>query len=127
VENVKKFYDALATDSAMQERAKALNDEKPEGEEAVLAAIVAFAEKEGYTFTAEELAAYTEENSKGELREDELEMVAGGGEPCVCVVGGHGGGEYGECGCIVYGNGYTRVDGDERFCFCFYGGGGDEM
>jgi hypothetical protein len=77
MDNVKKFYEALAKDTAMQERAKPLFGEKPEIDDAALDALVEFAAKEGYSFTADEARAYIKEDS-GELSDDQLEAVAGG-------------------------------------------------
>jgi predicted ribosomally synthesized peptide with nif11-like leader len=75
MENAKKFYEALARDTAMQERAKKLIDEKQKqaNDEAAQAAIVNFAAKEGYSCTAAELMDYSRE-----LSEDSLSEVAGG-------------------------------------------------
>jgi predicted ribosomally synthesized peptide with nif11-like leader len=82
MENAKKFYEALTKDPAMQERAKNLVGEKPANEEAALAAIVEFAAKEGYSFTADKARAYITERkaeaAKGEMSDEELANVAGG-------------------------------------------------
>ena len=66
MENVKKFYDALSKDSAMQERAKALDGKDK-------AAIVAFAKAEGYDFSLDDLEAYAKP-----LADDVMETAAGG-------------------------------------------------
>jgi predicted ribosomally synthesized peptide with nif11-like leader len=91
MENVKKFYETLAADTEMQERAKTLNDSKPDNEEAILTAIIGFAAKEGYTLTANEIKAYHEANAKIELPDDELDAAAGGeGLSCICTQTGTG-------------------------------------
>jgi hypothetical protein len=99
MENVKKFYEALAKDEAMKSRANALNakykGKKPSAAE-VLAETAAFAKTEGYEFTADELKAYL-----SELSDESLENVAGGraggGET------GFGTAEFGGCGCVCAG------------------------
>jgi predicted ribosomally synthesized peptide with nif11-like leader len=62
--NVTEFYEAFSKDEAMRKRANE--------------AIVAFAKKEGYSFTEEELKDSI--NGK-ELSEETLKAVAGGGGP----------------------------------------------
>jgi predicted ribosomally synthesized peptide with nif11-like leader len=96
---ITEFYEALSTDEAMQERAKALGCADETSKRDAAEAVIAFAEGEGYTFSAEELQDFV--NSK-ELSADELEAVAAGrdgcfligvsrandGNTCVCVLGG---------------------------------------
>jgi len=104
MEKVKQFYEALANDEKMKEKAMELN-KKHSGEQpdevAVTAEIIAFAAAEGYVFTAEEYAAFVQHLKSGstELSDDELESVAGGffahkdfpcWNNCLCVVGGAG-------------------------------------
>jgi predicted ribosomally synthesized peptide with nif11-like leader len=72
---VTEFYEAYSKDEAMQERASALKGSGEEGGKIAVEAIVAFAKREGYSFTAEELEDSI--NSK-ELSEEELKAVAGG-------------------------------------------------
>ena len=85
MENIKKFYDALSNDKALQERANALvkRDDKPdettppfghpskEGKDK--AAVVAFANAEGYDFSLAELEACAQP-----LADDVMDAVAGG-------------------------------------------------
>ena len=121
MENVKNFYDELASSDALKEKAAKLNEKYNEAEkadeEAITAAIIAFAASEGYNFTAEELAAYTKTAGKPvqqELSQDELEAVAGGSNACrVC---------FGTCFCVVGGGG-THQD-PHWVCACVAGGGG---
>jgi predicted ribosomally synthesized peptide with nif11-like leader len=68
---VNEFYKAMADDAALRERANAVTA-NPTAED-----IVSFAKKEGYDFTAGELAEY-QEAAVGELEDGELENVAGG-------------------------------------------------
>ncbi|MEL7622574.1 MAG: Nif11-like leader peptide family RiPP precursor [Clostridiales bacterium] len=121
MENIKKFYEALAQDKAMQERAKVLNDTKPGEEAEAFAAIVAFAAQEGYSFTTAELAEYNKAQSK-ELSDDELEAVAGGAT-CVCVFVGSGGNGL-MCACVVGGVGDNKTK--KTVCVCPIGGGGTD-
>jgi len=119
MDNVKKFYEALAKDEAMQKRAKALNEHKPADEAAVRDTLIAFAAKEGYAFTADEAQAYIAESAKGELNDEQLEAVAGGKMvTCACALGG---GSV-NCGCVAMGSGNGNIGGD--VCFCVVGGGG---
>jgi predicted ribosomally synthesized peptide with nif11-like leader len=135
MENVKKFYDALANDDALRERANALNekykDAKPE-EAALTADLIAFAKAEGYSFTAEDLKTYV--NSVPQpLDDDELEAVAGGASSdtggCGCAFGGGGGGKMDNddtwgCACVIYGQGGDAKN-DHCICFCFLAGVGN--
>ena len=136
MEKVKQFYEALADDAGMKERAAKLSEaggEQPD-KAAATAAILAFAKAEGYDFTAEELAAYAEALPKPqgatELTDDEMNAVAGGGASgpnysrcwdgwCYCTVAGSGkhtgSNTYNASpGCST--GGYT--------CACVIGGGG---
>ena len=134
MENVKKFYDALSNDKAMQDRAIALNKEgettppfghpSKEGnnEAAVKAAIVAFAQAEGYTFTEAELDAYAKQAKP--LADESLDAAAGGDAGCGCVGAGGGGGTDKDgntfvCACVVAGAGGADTDGGENgVCLC---------
>jgi len=142
MENVKKFYEALASSEALKEKAAKLNEKYNEtekmDEEAVTADIIAFAASEGYSFTAEELAAYGETVMKPapqELSQDELDAVAGGSGSCVecfgtcfCVVGGGGTHKdpYFVCVCVVGGAGGGRFPSNScsngRYLSCAYAG-----
>jgi len=121
MENVKKFYDELASSEALKEKAAKLNEKYNEtekmDEEAVTADIIAFAASEGYNFTAEELAAYTKtagNPAPQELSQDELNAVAGGSNSCrVC---------FGTCYCIL--GGFGKHYDPEWVCVCVLGGGG---
>ena len=121
MENVKKFYDALASSETLKEKAAKLNEKYIEAEkaneEAITADIIAFAASEGYSFTAEELAAYTKTAGKPapqELSQDELDAVAGGSDRCFKC--------FDKCLCFVGGGG-THPD-PHWVCVCVVGGGG---
>ena len=128
VENIKRFYDALAKDEALQDKFKALvkkyEGQKPdEGQfDAIYEKdLLPFAKSAGYDFTLEELKGYRDAVKPGtrQLSEEELAAVAGGG-PCVCVIIGYGSFSSGQqCGCVGYGWGQ---DGSHT-CFCTLGGG----
>ena len=124
MENVKKFYDALANDKAMQERASALNKEGEKPDEAATNAdIIAFAKAEGYDFTAAELEAYS--RMARPLMDESLDAVAGGAYSagsCLCVVGGYGKDDVTghTCGCAIVGTG--KEDEEGRYLLCAAGG-----
>ena len=71
-ESVKEFYQALENDSELQELVKSTNSS---------AEIVQIAANKGYEFTAEELETTMQEAiAEGELKEEQLELVAGAGK-----------------------------------------------
>ena len=75
----------------------------------------------GVLFTTEDFKA-----PEGELSDDELNAVAGGGG-CGCPVVGGGGGDDLTCVCIAGGTGYVRGCGGfslEGGCFCALAGAG---
>ena len=115
MENIKKFYDALSNDKAMQDRAAALNKqgEKPD-ESAAKVAIVAFAKAEGYSFTEADLDAYGKQAKP--LADEALDAAAGGDAGCGCVVAGGGGGTDSNgntfaCACVAAGMGDSKDPG----------------
>ena len=121
MENVKKFYDAISNDKAMQDRAAALNkpDEQPD-EAAAKAAIVAFAKAEGFSFTEADLEAYAAQAKP--LADEAMDTAAGGTAGCGCAGVGGGGGtdEFGEpfvCSCILTGCGMGKYKGTGG-CVC---------
>ena len=125
MENVKKFYEALATNEELKVKAAKLS-EKYEGkqpdEATIVADLVAFAKDEGYSFTAAELSTYAESVKKDaadELKDDELEVVSGG----VTVIRCPGDACWqGNCLCIMGGGGKHNTP--KITCVCVIGGGG---
>ena len=121
MENVKKFYDALANDEAMRKRAEALNEmlgSQP-GEDEIRAEMLAFAKAEGYIFTTEELDAYAKQAKP--VSDDELETVAGGEynpNNCFCVFGGGGKDPVtgNTCACVIGGVGKFDEKGNHLIC-----------
>jgi hypothetical protein len=87
METVKKFYEAFKKDKQMHERAKELNFGQPQDKETAMAALITFAAKEGYSFTAEEAEAYFANKPAGEVTDEELDGVAGAGMGDVCPKG----------------------------------------
>ena len=139
MENIKKFYDALSNDKAMQERASALNkpgettppfghpSKEGNNEAAAKAAIVAFAKAEGYDFTEADLDAYAAQAKP--LADEAMEAAAGGSAGCGCVGYGGGGGtdKNGNtfaCACMAMGAGWSNGPGAEDICYCCVVGGG---
>lgn len=138
MKNVKNFFEALASDMALQEKAMALN-EKYKGQESDAAAmeklaaeeLVSFAAEAGFPFTMEEFKAYREQsNAPQKLSDDEMDAVVGGGTGgCGCVLAGGGGGDDDEgdtfgCACVAYGQGGDAKN-DHMVCICAVGGMGD--
>ena len=107
--DVKKFYDALASDEALRERADALGEkygEENPGKAAIAADLVSFAKAEGYSFNEKELAEYASQPYP--IDDDELDAVAGGAKDtatCACVLGGGGTISGTTCACVVVGAG----------------------
>ena len=122
MENVKKFYDALANDKGLQERAAALN-EKHKGEEpcetTVKAELLSFAKSEGYEFTADEYETYSKQAKP--VSDETTELAAGGvynKNTCFCAVGGVGKDPATgiSCACVVVGGGPNDKDGKCLVC-----------
>jgi len=109
VDNVSKFYEVLAKDEQMQERAKNVNIQNTADEAAALSAFVAFAAKEGFSLTTDEVKDYLAAKSKGELNDEQLEAVAGGQSSCG-IVGTLSLG----CNCVIVGTGQGG-----SFCFIY--------
>ncbi|MCL2084298.1 MAG: Nif11-like leader peptide family RiPP precursor [Oscillospiraceae bacterium] len=109
MENVKKFYDALASDEALRGRADALSEKYGETkpDRAALAAdFISFAKAEGYDFSEKDLADYT--NQPYPLSDDELDAVSGGAKDtaaCFCTFGGGGTQNGITCACVLGGGG----------------------
>ena len=96
-ENVKAFFEALSKDEALQqalrEKEVAYTGMKEDREAVVEAVLLPVAKEAGYEFTLEELKALEKSmRPEGELSENELEDVAGGGGFCLIIGGGTQGG-----------------------------------
>jgi len=129
-ENVKLFYEAMAKDKSLQEKAKTIS-KKYEGQksddmqtdEIYQRDLIPLAKEAGYEFTLDELKEYSMEANKPTMREvseEELAGVAGGN--CVCFLGG-GGTLFGNtCACVIGGGG----SGGGRTCVCVAAGAGTE-
>ncbi len=114
-ENLKKFLELVSKDENLKQKTLAFNDMEPAD---AISAGIALAKELGIELSE---ADFAKEESGGELSDDELDAVAGGGD-CACVAGG-GGTVYDDdehfCPCIVYGQGST-------ICFCAVIGVGDD-
>lgn len=116
--NMKQFMELVSADKELGLKVSAADK----------SALILIAKEHGIELTAEDFAAPV-----GEVSDDELEAVAGGGE-CYCAVGGGGTKDnphgYAEqywdgldvCACVVAGFGYYG-NGKER-CGCAFAGGG---
>ena len=124
-ESVKLFYEALARDKALQEKSVAIGKkyagqklDEAQTNSIYQQELVPLARDAGYEFTLAELQEYGAANEKAGMREvseEELAAVAGGS--CVCVIGGSGKTDSGNCGCMFAGEGGGG-------CVCVVGGGG---
>jgi len=106
VENVKKFYEALAQDNEMQQKFTDLN-QKYQGQqmdEAKAMSVMAqeglpMAAQMGYSFTMDELKAFGEEMKQAkmgcELSDEEMQAVTGGGSCAYCLFCGFKGDDEG--------------------------------
>jgi predicted ribosomally synthesized peptide with nif11-like leader len=125
MEKVKMFYDTLANDEALRDKANALNerygDSKPD-EAVIMADLIAFAKAEGYIFTADDVKAYVSANTAPyPLDDDELEAVAGG---WATQYKGCYGDTSGKFGCFCFVGGGNKCETDGSVCACVLGGGG---
>ena len=109
--------------------------------------LIAYAAENGIAVTAEDIEEAEKaaedrktkaKNADGELSDDELDAVPGGGK-CICYFAGggkedlikitHHNNTYsgdGGCACVLYGQG-DKIDDDKHVgarCSCFLGGGG---
>ena len=73
VENVKAFFEKVEGDKELQEKLK------PSTEGGALDEVVAIAAEAGFEFTVEDFAEVLEAGGEGELSDEELKRVAGGG------------------------------------------------
>ncbi len=131
-ESVRKFYEMVSKDADLQRRFRekgesfsekygvgAIGDEHLE--ELLQKEVLPIAREAGFEFSFQELQEYSAESkTKGEIMDEELAAVAGGGDLCVCVMGGFG--SFGDVniGCVVCGAGMSK----DFFCVCLIGGGG---
>ena len=81
MENAKKFFEeVLKTEEA---KAAFAEIEKPETEKERIEAYIEIAKKLGVELTAEEIAAYfSSEAPSGEIDDEELSQLVGGGDTC---------------------------------------------
>ena len=99
-ENLKKFLEEVEKNEELKTKLKALTDKDTAVEKAI-----EIAKEYGFTLTAEDCA----QKADGELSEDELASVAGGGmvcfigswdKGCICNVIGAAK----SCGCVIVGS-----------------------
>ena len=140
-ENVAKFYEKLAEDTALAEKINGLDKvfaEKHEApaedadektvlafqEKAAKAVLLPVAKEAGFDFTIDELKAYEQEQLAAmKLSEDELAQVAGGKRtPVKC---NKLKGRCGAAACYYVGVGLGRVRKDGKTAFCILIGGSD--
>ena len=127
-ENLKKFLEAVSKDEALQAKVNALGSNK----ETAMAGVIALAKELGIELTEADFA-----QPDGEISEDELETINGGGCPtagtvnnsCYCAAAGGGGGKQKDediwgCACVAYGQGGDAKD-DHTTCMCVLYGHGE--
>ena len=109
-ENMKKFLEAVSKDEALTAKIGAMGMEE----------ILALAKDLGLELTEADLA----KPAVQELRDDELDTVAGGGDvSCACAMGGGTKDNNDKtCACVLAGAGYS-TSGRER-CVCGFAGYG---
>ena len=133
-ENVAKFYEKLAEDTALAEKLNALDKEFAEKNEAAAdgadirekaaeAIVLPLAKEVGLPFTLEELKEYEQDRLKEmNLSEDELEQVAGG-------LRKHRSGKKsdgkGANACAYIGVGFGKTEKNGKTAFCIIIGGSD--
>lgn len=129
-ENLKQFFNLLANNPEIKEKALACNEL---GKEKGLLALIELAKEQGMELSEADFVA-----SEGELSENELDSVSGGAfgdglitheGHCGCMAGGGGGGHmyddgatYG-CACVAYGQGGDGKDSHWE-CVCLFMGDG---
>jgi len=97
-ENLKKFLETVSANEKLAEKTGRASREE----------LLAMAKELGLALTEEDFL-----QKSGELSDDELDAVAGGGT-CVCVVGGGGkkagdGSVYDVCACVAAGTGLKKL------------------
>ena len=126
-ENLKKFFESVSKDEVLQEKMNALSADR----ENAVACIIALAKELGIELTEADFA-----QPDGEISEDELETINGGGCPtagtvnnsCYCAAAGGGGGKQKDediwgCACVAYGQGGDGKDSHWE-CVCLFMGDG---
>ena len=79
-ENVNAFFSKIEEDRNLSTRYKSfLKGVRTSDEEAALKEVVQFASQHGYEFSTEDLKLVAEEMQSGELNDEQLNAVAGGG------------------------------------------------
>jgi len=110
-ENMQLFLEKVSTDEAL---CKKVSEEKDVNR------LIEIAKEMGVTLTADDFKKPVEE-----LNDDELDVVAGGGDvSCACAMGGGGTKDSNDktCACVLASAGYSK-NGRER-CVCGFAGYG---
>ncbi len=126
-ENMKRFLELISKDENLKKKMMELDAMAPEKG---LQETIALAKKHGIELSE---ADFAEEETIGELSDDELDAVAGGA--CSCSGSGSGGcsgsggssgtSSGGGCFCPMYGQGNDGADNPVN-CLCFISGSGSE-
>lgn len=109
-ENMKRFLEAVSKDEELTAKVGTLG----------MAELIALAKELGIELTEADFAKPT-----GELDDDELDAVSGGGDvSCACAMGGGGTKDSNDktCACVLAGGGYSKQGGER--CVCGFAGYG---
>lgn len=109
-ENMKKFLEAVSKNEELTAKVGTLGMEE----------LIALAKELGIELTEADFAKPT-----GELDDDELDAVSGGGDvSCACAMGGGGTKDSNDktCACVLAGGGYSKQGGER--CVCGFAGYG---
>ena len=119
VDNVKKFYQAIAADENLRQELSELSRQhtqpglsEAEVMKAAESVVLPVAARLGLSFTLADLAQYAKEQggelSDRDLSDDELAAVTGGDTAGFCVLGGYGAGTN-PCICVLGGHGANGI------------------
>ena len=123
-ENLKKFLALVAGNKELEAKLMACNGLGDETK--VKQAAIKLAKENGIELTE---ADFEKKEATGELSDDELDAVAGGGSNCGCFAGGGGGGidasdgKVFGCACVAYGQGGDGRANDANCVCALYGYG----
>lgn len=119
-ENMKKFLELVSKDEALQAKLKEMEGKT---QEEIQKTTMGLAAEQGIMLKEDDF----NREETGELSEDELETVVGGGK-CYCAFVGGGSGETEKgswwCGCYSQGLGFG---GSSNNCYCPVGGYGRDV
>lgn len=119
VENIKKFYEKLSSDTELQNR---LVMTKPgqEEEDLLIRMLLPIAEEAGFPFSESDFRQYLKESASQELDGAIRDWGA-----CACIFGGGGRNEVDDCTCACVLGGGGKSDRDGYYLYCVVAGSVD--